>query len=87
MKKIPLTHLSHQIVLVAMSSICLLGVVYFTGNRPALVSIVSVFSLSYVLWGMFHHLTEKTFYPEIIAEYFSVALVGLVCCLALIFYV
>lgn len=62
-----------------------LGFALFSYDRIFQVAISIAIALSYVIWGIIHHLVEKDLYWEVVVEYLVVASLGLVILFSLIF--
>lgn len=62
-----------------------LGFVLFSYDRIFQVAISIAIALSYVIWGVIHHMTQKDLYWEVVVEYLIVASLGLVILFSLIF--
>jgi hypothetical protein len=62
------------------------GVVYRFQTVPKYILIAtSVFALSYVLWGIAHHIRARNFHVRIVLEYLLVALLGVAIVSTLLF--
>ena len=62
-----------------------LGFALFSYDRTFQVAISIAVALSYVIWGIIHHMLEKDLYWEVVVEYLIVASLGLVILFSLIF--
>lgn len=86
MKNKTLKHLSHYVILL---TLMFLGLLLFSvsSHTPLFqVLIVIILSLTYLLWGILHHLIEKNLYLEVFLEYLLFSLLGAAGTIALILY-
>jgi hypothetical protein len=68
---------SSDYFVLALLSAFYLGIVwYYQGNTLLLLIASIVFAVSYILWGIFHHLHQGNFHGKIVLEYALVALLG-----------
>lgn len=65
-------------VLLVISSFLLIFFSYNRNNPSLLFLSVIVFSISYVLWGVVHHIRIQTFKPKIVLEYVLVATLAVI---------
>lgn len=63
----------------------LFGVVVFSFNKWLQAGVLVAVSAAYVVWGVTHHHMHKDLYFSVILEYLSIAAVGLIIVLSLIF--
>jgi hypothetical protein len=72
-------------ILVILSSIYVYVVYRFqTVPKYILISTI-VFALSYIIWGIFHHIKARNFHGRIVLEYLLVALLGVAIVSTLLF--
>lgn len=76
MRRSDLTHLPQFIIL-----LCLLltgaGLVLYLNTQKTLqIAAIILMSLSYLTWGIIHHLKNKDFHLEVLLEYLSLAILG-----------
>lgn len=71
-------HFSHYLALFLILSIGFFSFFYF--KRMPQVQLISAFltAVFYVLWGIFHHLSEGDLHIRIVLEYIAIALLGFV---------
>ena len=79
-------HFLHYLILVMVSLLAIASIIYFPNLKITKSTIVIVFSLSYFLWGIFHHTLEKDIHPEIIFEYLLFSILGAASVLAVLYY-
>jgi len=84
MKKI-ISHIPYYTPLIGIFIAGTLGFAIFSYDRVFQVAISIAIALSYVIWGIIHHLVNKDLYWEIVVEYLVVASLGLVILFSLIF--
>lgn len=75
MKK-PLRKIVDYLILTVIFSCSIVLVLLFNGNPFKQIVTIITMSILYVLWGIVHHLKEKTFYPKIVLEYALYGLLG-----------
>jgi len=78
-------HLPHYLTLFGILFAGLLGFVVFSYDRVFQVIIAVAVAVSYVCWGITHHIIHKDFYISIVIEYLLVASLGLIVVFSLIF--
>ena len=78
-------HLPHYLTLFGILFAGLLGFFVFSYDRVFQVIITIAVAVSYVFWGITHHLIHKDFQISIVIEYLLVASLGLVVVFSLIF--
>jgi len=79
--KRPLRKIIDYLVLAFIISASIVLILLYNGNQTRQIAIVVGMTLLYVLWGVLHHLREKTFYLGVLLEY---ALYGLLGCALII---
>ncbi len=75
MKK-PIRSLLDYLLLTILVSVAIVLTLYFNGNKPFQQVIVIGLSILYIVWGILHHLKEKTLQRQIILEYVLFGLLG-----------
>ena len=78
-------HLPHFLTLFGILFAGLLGFFVFSYARAFQVIIAVAVAVSYVFWGIMHHIIHKDFHISIVVEYLLVASLGLVVVFSLIF--
>jgi hypothetical protein len=84
MKKISY-HFPHYFALAGILVVATLGILMFPFDRNFQAAIAVSLSVGYFMWGIVHHSVQKDLYPIVIFEYFSVAALGLIVILSLIY--
>ena len=84
MKRI-VKHIPYYTPLIGIFLAGALGFVFFSYDRVFQVAISIAVAVSYVVWGVVHHLIHKDLYWEVVVEYLVVASLGLVILFSLIF--
>lgn len=79
--------LPHYASLVGVLLAGLIGFSIFSYSQVLQSAIAVALAISYVVWGVVHHIIHKDFYPSIFIEYLAVALLGLSIMLSLIYWV
>jgi len=75
MKK-PIHSLLDYLLLTILVSVAIILTLYFNGNKLFQQVIVIGLSILYIVWGILHHLKEKTLQAQIILEYVLFGLLG-----------
>ena len=78
-------YLPHYTPLIGIFLAGILGFVFFSYDRVFQVAISIAIALSYVVWGVIHHLMHKDLYWEVVVEYLVVASLGLIVLFSVIF--
>jgi len=78
-------HITHYVSLIGIFVVGLLGFYFFSYDRFFQTAIVVALALSYVSWGIIHHTIHKDIYLSIVIEYITVAILGMVMALSLIY--
>ncbi|MBI3954795.1 hypothetical protein HY333_02005 [Candidatus Collierbacteria bacterium] len=79
-------HLLHYLVLLIIMFAGLFSFIYFPLNYSIRMVLVGLLSLAYFLWGIIHHKLENSLYPEVIAEYLIICVLGTSLVAALLYY-
>ena len=83
MKK-PIRSLVDYLILTLIVSIAIILILYFNGNKNFQQMIIICLSVLYVLWGIFHHIKEKTLHPKVVVEYTLFAILGTILVIGLL---
>ena len=78
-------HLPHYISLIGILAAGIIGFYLFSYDLLFQIGIVIALGLSYISWGIIHHLIHKDICLSIILEYVAVSILGMVLVLGLIF--
>lgn len=78
-------HLPHYISLIGILIVGLLGFYFFAYDRFFQIGIATALAFAYVSWGIIHHTIHKDICLAIILEYITVAILGFVMVLSLIY--
>lgn len=78
-------HLPHYVSLIALFMAGLVGFYVFSYDTYFQIAIATALSLSYISWGIIHHAVHKDICWSVIFEYVTIAILGLVMILTLIF--
>ncbi len=84
MKRI-LRDLPHYVILFSIFVTAIAIFMFFPNDRILQVAVASATAISYVIWGVVHHMLHEDLYPEVVIEYTLIAILGLVVVLSLIF--
>lgn len=75
MKK-PLKSILDYIILTLIVSIAIILILLFNGNKYFQQITIIGMSILYIVWGVLHHLKEKTLQTQVVLEYVLFALLG-----------
>lgn len=78
-------HLPHYISLIGILVAGVIGFKIFEYDRFFQIGIIVAMSLSYVSWGVIHHLIHKDICLSVVVEYITVAFLGTILALSLIY--
>jgi hypothetical protein len=78
-------HIPHYLSLMAILLAGVVGFYLFSYDRLFQAAVGVSIAVSYVAWGIVHHLIHDDLYPSVIVEYILVASLGLVIVFSLIF--
>jgi len=78
-------HLPHYLPLIGIFVASILGFWIFSYSQQFQTGVAIAVAISYVVWGLVHHMIHKDLYLEIILEYIFMAGFGLVILLSLIY--
>lgn len=79
------THILHYLTLFAILLAGLVGFYLFSYDRLFQAAVGVAIAVSYVAWGIIHHIIHEDLYPAVVIEYILVASLGLVIVFSLIF--
>jgi len=74
--KRPTGKIFDYLILTIIVSVAVILTLFFNGNKEFQKYIVIGLSSIYIVWGIYHHKKEHTFYPQIILEYGLFGLMG-----------
>lgn len=83
MKK-PLRSIVDYLILALLVSIAVILTLYFNGNKIVQEATIVGLSTLYIVWGIIHHLREKTLQARIAIEYVLFALLGCIIVIGLL---
>lgn len=63
-------------LLATLAALYFLVIIRFQSTPQIILFATIAFGVSYVLWGVVHHLRSKNFHAKIVLEYLLVALLG-----------
>jgi hypothetical protein len=69
-------HIAHYAPLLGIFVFSILGFLLFSYNRDFQIAIIGAASVSYVIWGVIHHLIHRDFHIQILFEYVVIAVFG-----------
>lgn len=78
-------HFTHYVSLISIFVVGFLGFYFFSYDRIFQIAIVIALASSYVSWGIMHHTIHKDICLAIVIEYITVAILGTVMALSLIY--
>lgn len=84
MKKIT-KHLPHYLALLGILGAGVVGFYIFSYDRLFQAAVAVALAISYVAWGIVHHMIHDDLHPAVVIEYILVASLGLVIVFSLIF--
>lgn len=76
--------LPHYLALLGIFAAGLVAFIFFSYDSAFKMAIIIGVTISYVVWGIVHHLLRKDLYLEVVLEYIAVALLGLIIVFSLI---
>jgi len=83
MKK-PLRSIVDYLILTVLVSVAITLTLYFNGNKNYQQTIIIGLSILYIVWGIIHHLKEKTLRARIVLEYVLYAILGCILVIGLL---
>ena len=78
-------HIPHYVSLIGIFAVGILGFYMFGYDRLFQIGVALALSLSYVAWGIIHHIIHKDISLPVVLEYVAVSTLGLIIVLSLIF--
>jgi len=66
-------HIVDYVLLTCLSLLTVVLLITFTHNRFIQIMLLVVFTLLYFMWGIVHHIKEKTLHRKIVIEYLLIA--------------
>lgn len=78
-------HILHYTPLVGLLGAALLGFIFVSYDAGFRASIIVATSLAYISWGLIHHLIHKDLHLSVALEYISIAALGAIVGLSIIF--
>lgn len=79
-------HLPHYFSLIGLLAAGAIGILVFSNWINIQAGIVAAMAVSYVIWGIIHHLIHKDLYLTVVLEYAVVAVLGAVILLSLLYW-
>jgi len=83
MKK-PIRSLADYLILAILVSTAIVLTIYFNGSKFYQEIIIVGLSILYIVWGVIHHLKEKTLQARIVLEYVLFGLLGCIIVIGLL---
>jgi len=83
MKK-PVHNVLDYLILTLIVSVAIVFTLYFNGNKNYQQIVIIGLSILYIVWGMIHHLKEKTLQARIVLEYVLFSLLGCILIIGLL---
>lgn len=77
-------HLSHYFNLLGIIFVAFWGLLIFPYDQVFQSVIAIALGLSFVIWGLIHHLIHEDLHPKIVLEYIATAVFGVVILLLII---
>ncbi len=68
-------HLIQYLTLIAILGAGFYGILFFKDNKELQILSAMVMGFAYLMWGIAHHLIDKTFHRKIVIEYTLLAIV------------
>jgi len=78
-------HLPHYVPLIGIMVAGVIGFIIFSYDRTFQVAIVVSLTISYVVWGIIHHILHRDLDLSVVIEYLLIATLGLLVILSLIY--
>jgi hypothetical protein len=78
-------HLVHYTPLVGILFAALLGFIFVSYDQSFRGAVIIAASVSYVSWGVIHHYIHKDLHLSVILEYISIAILGAIVGLSVVF--
>lgn len=83
MKK-PLRNIVDYLILSLIVSAAIILILYFNGSKNIQQIIIIALSILYIVWGILHHLKEKSLQARVVIEYVLLALLGCIVVIGLL---
>jgi predicted membrane channel-forming protein YqfA (hemolysin III family) len=83
MKK-PIRSLFDYLILTLLVSVAIILTLYFNGSKYYQQIIIIGLSILYIVWGILHHLKEKTLQARVMLEYVLFGLLGCIIVIGLL---
>lgn len=83
MKK-PVRNILDYLILTLIVSVAIIFTLYFNGNKNYQQTVIVGLSILYIVWGIIHHLKEKTLQARIVLEYVLYAFLGCILVIGLL---
>lgn len=77
-------HLPHYTTLFSILLAGFAGLVLFSYDRNFQIAVAMATAVSYVAWGIVHHLVHKDLHLETVIEYIAIAALGLIILFSLV---
>lgn len=77
-------HLPHYMALFGILLAGFAGLILFSYDQKFQIAVAAATAVSYVFWGIVHHLLHKDLYFETVIEYLTIAILGFVLIFAII---
>lgn len=71
-------HLSHYLALFGLLLVGFAGLVLFSYDKTFQIAIAIATGVSYVAWGIVHHLIHRDLHIETLIEYVAISLLGFI---------
>lgn len=83
MKK-PIRSILDYLILTLLVSAAIILVLYFNGNKFYQQIVIVALSILYIVWGILHHIKEKSIQARIVLEYVLFGLLGCILVIGLL---
>lgn len=77
-------HFSHYVSLIGVFIVGIMGMYYFRSDSGFQIAISLAMCVSYLAWGITHHLVHKDLYFETVLEYLAFSILGFIIIYSLI---
>lgn len=78
--------IQHYLPLMAIFFVGILGFLFFPYDKPFQTAVVIAVSCGYVSWGIVHHYIHGNLEAYVVAEYASIALLGIIITISLLYF-
>lgn len=72
----PSSAFAHYLFLLLMMAMGIVGVILFSSDRGIQLVVVWMMAVSYIIWGVVHHLVHQDFHPRVLLEYLLITAMG-----------